>query len=155
MTLKKQNSNNKSRYKILLPFSSSSKTESYWSILDFRNCFPQNSSMIDSSSLHEMHWYEEDMQIQVGRDTGKAFIFASTNPHYDGRLFIELRVQYMKIPISEHVVYIVGQKQFVYTTISELEIFMYWTRNSMNTLWSYFGFVDKRFWQRFTCKIRQ
>ena len=45
------------------------------------------------------------MQIQVGRDTGKAFIFASTNPHYDDRLFIELRVQYMKIPISEHVVY--------------------------------------------------
>ena len=144
MTLKKQNSNNKSRYKILLPFSSSSKTESYWSILDFRNCFPQNSSMIDSSSLHEMHWYEEDMQIQVGRDTGKAFIFASTNPHYDDRLFIELRVQYMKIPISEHIVYMncfecqIKKKPIcvhnMLLACSELGVFMYWTCNSMNNL---------------------
>ena len=37
-----------------------------------------------------------------------ALIFASTNPQYDDRLFIELQVQYMKIPSStwgEHVVY--------------------------------------------------
>ena len=38
------------------------------------------------------------------RDTGKslseALIFASTNPQYDDRLFIELQVQYMKIPSS-------------------------------------------------------
>ena len=31
-----------------------------------------------------------------------ALIFASTNPQYDNGLFIELPVQYMKIPISEH-----------------------------------------------------
>ena len=41
-----------------------------------------------------------------GCDTGKflseALIFASTNPQYDDRLFIELRVQYMKIASSEH-----------------------------------------------------
>ena len=30
----------------------------------------------------------------------KLFIFASTNPQYDERLFIELQVQYMKIPSS-------------------------------------------------------
>ena len=29
-------------------------------------------------------------------------IFASTNPQYDKRLFIELPAQYMKIPSSEH-----------------------------------------------------
>ena len=42
-------------------------------------------------------------------DTGKSFsevlIFA-LNPQYDNGLFIELRVQYMKISRSEHVVYI-------------------------------------------------
>jgi hypothetical protein len=30
----------------------------------------------------------------------EALIFASTNPKYDDRLFIELQVQYMKIPSS-------------------------------------------------------
>ena len=40
--------------------------------------------------------------------TGKSLLeaqFASTNPQYNDRLFIELRVQYMKIATSEHVVY--------------------------------------------------
>ena len=32
----------------------------------------------------------------------KALIFASSNPQYDNRLFIELPVQYMKIQSSEH-----------------------------------------------------
>ena len=36
----------------------------------------------------------------------EALILVSTNPEYDKRLFIELRVQYMKIPSSKHVVYI-------------------------------------------------
>ena len=31
----------------------------------------------------------------------EALIFASTNPQYDSRLFIELPVQYMKIASSE------------------------------------------------------
>ena len=39
--------------------------------------------------------------------TDKSFsevlILASTNPQYDKRLFIELKVQYMKIASSEHV----------------------------------------------------
>ena len=64
-------------------------------------------------------------------------------------MFIELRVQYMKIPLSEHVVYkncseCQNKKQFVYTTCSEHGIFMYWTRNSMNNILSYFGLVDTR-----------
>ena len=42
----------------------------------------------------------------TGKSLSEVLIFASTNPQYDDRLFIELRVQYMKIPSSEHVVYI-------------------------------------------------
>ena len=54
----------------------------------------------------------------------EALIFASTNPQYDDRLFIELQVQYMKIPSSEHgenVVYrncFWHSEQFLYTTCS-------------------------------------
>ena len=36
----------------------------------------------------------------TGRSLSEALIFASTNPQYDDRLFIELQVQYMKIPSS-------------------------------------------------------
>ena len=49
--------------------------------------------------------------------TGKYF-FASTNPQYDNRLFIELQVQYMKIPSSEH-----GENMFC--TQHVLPMFMY------------------------------
>jgi hypothetical protein len=38
----------------------------------------------------------------TGKSLSEALIFASTNPQYDDRLFIELQVQYMKIPSSEH-----------------------------------------------------
>ena len=38
----------------------------------------------------------------TGKSLSGALIFASTNPQYDDRLFIELQVQYMKIPSSEH-----------------------------------------------------
>ena len=34
----------------------------------------------------------------TGKSLSEALIFASTNPQYDDRLFIELQVQYMKIP---------------------------------------------------------
>ena len=32
----------------------------------------------------------------------------------------------------------------MYTTFSELGIFMYWTRNSMKNLLSYYGIVDAK-----------
>ena len=38
----------------------------------------------------------------TGKSLSEALIFASTNPQYDDRLFIELQVQYMKITSSEH-----------------------------------------------------
>ena len=66
----------------------------------------------------------------TGKSLSEALFLASTNPQYDNRLFIELRVQYMKTTSSEHVVYIncsecQNKKQFVYTTCSELVVFMY------------------------------
>ena len=46
-----------------------------------------------------------DHGLFTGKSLSEALIFASTNPQYDNRLFIESPVQYMKIPSSEHVVY--------------------------------------------------
>ena len=43
-----------------------------------------------------------DKLFVTGKSLSEALIFASTNPHYDDRLFIELQVQYMKIASSEH-----------------------------------------------------
>ena len=40
------------------------------------------------------------MNENSGKSMSEALIFASTNPQYDDRLFIELQVQYMKIPSS-------------------------------------------------------
>ena len=39
-------------------------------------------------------------QLSTGKSLSEALIFASTNPQYDDRLFIELQVQYMKVPSS-------------------------------------------------------
>ena len=38
--------------------------------------------------------------VVTGKSLSEALIFASTNPQYDDRLFVELQVQYMKIPSS-------------------------------------------------------
>ena len=40
--------------------------------------------------------------VVTGKSLSEALIFASTNPQYDNRLFIDLQVQYMKIPSSEN-----------------------------------------------------
>ena len=40
--------------------------------------------------------------VLTGKSLSEALFFASTNPQYDDRLFIELQVQYMKITSSEH-----------------------------------------------------
>ena len=44
----------------------------------------------------------DDHQVTTGTSMSEALIFASINPQYDNRLFMELRVQYMKIPSPEH-----------------------------------------------------
>ena len=76
----------------------------------------------------------------TSKSFSEALILASTNPQSDKRLFIDLPVQYIKLTSSEHVV----TEQFMYTTCSELVVFMYWTRNSMNNLLSECELVDGR-----------
>ena len=51
------------------------------------------------SSLNEI------CSFGTSKSFSEALILASTNPQYDKRLFIEFRVQYMKIASSVHVVY--------------------------------------------------
>ena len=41
-------------------------------------------------------------KYSTGKSLSEALTFASTNPKYDDRLFIQLQVQRMKIPGSEH-----------------------------------------------------
>ena len=43
----------------------------------------------------------ESLYALTGKSLSEALIFASANPQYDNRLFIELQVQYMKIPSSK------------------------------------------------------
>ena len=52
----------------------------------------------------------------TGKSLSEAFILPSTNPLYGKRLFIDLPVQYMKTTSSE---------QFMYTTCSQVVVFMY------------------------------
>ena len=110
------------------------------------------------------NWLDWENMAQIGsvcegsilssftyKSLSKALIFASTNPRYDDRLFIELRVQNMIIRSSKHVIMYTNcfflvwhSEQFMYTTCSELGIFLYWTGDSMNNLLSYFGLVEVR-----------
>ena len=49
-----------------------------------------------------LFYTKNDEKCSTGKSILEALIFASTNPQYDKRLFIELQVQYMKITSSEH-----------------------------------------------------
>ena len=82
------------------------------------------------------------MRLHTDKSLSEALFLPSTNPQYDNRLFIELRVQYMKTTSSEHVVYINCSECQNKKTICV--VLMYWTRNSMNNLLSYCGLVDAR-----------
>ena len=70
------------------------------------------------------------MSICTGKSFSDVLILASTNPQHDKRLFFELHVQYMKIASSEHGMFtncflFRHSEQFMYTTCSELVVFMY------------------------------
>ena len=69
----------------------------------------------------------------TGKSVSEALILESVNPQYEDRLFIELRVQYKTIASSEHVKNVLctkivlnvkTKKQFMYTTYTELAVFM-------------------------------
>ena len=47
-----------------------------------------------------------EIALLINKSLLEALIYASTNPKYDKRLFIDLPVQYMKTTSTEHVVYI-------------------------------------------------
>ena len=77
-------------------------------------------------------WLQKPCQLyerHTGKSLSEALIFASTNPQYDNRLFIDLRVQYMKIPSSEHGENILRTCCLhvlpLFSPCSELGIFMY------------------------------
>ena len=66
-----------------------------------------------------------DLKSGSGKSFSEALILASTNPKYDNKLCIDLRVLYKKNTNSGHVVYKhcfecqnKNKKQFLYTTCS-------------------------------------
>ena len=76
----------------------------------------------------------------TGKSLSEALIFTSTNPQYDDRLFIELQVQYMKIPSSEH-----GENMLCTEIVFDIQ-------NNLCTQHVLPMFCkNKSFWQRFTC----
>ena len=64
-----------------------------------------------SKNLHFNN--QNDQQEITGKSFSEVLILASTNPHYDKRLSIELPLQYMKIPSSEHFVNINSSELWV------------------------------------------
>ena len=74
--------------------------------------------------------------FSTGKSLSEALIFASTNSQYDDRLFIELQVQYMKIPSSN-----LGR------TCCVQKLFL-----TFRTIFVHNMFCKKKsFWQIFTC----
>ena len=72
--------------------------------------------------LGDYRWISYNQLAVTGKSFSEALILASTNLQYDKRLFIELRVQYMKIASSTccvHKLFCMSRKnQFLYTTCS-------------------------------------
>ena len=101
------------------------------------NKFTQNwimllclSTLIDSTKFYS------DFRVCTGKSLSEAPIFASTKPQYDDRFFIELKVQYMKIPSSN-----LGR------TCCVQKLFL-----TFRTIFVHNMFCKKKsFWQRFTC----
>ena len=88
----------------------------------------------------------------TGESLSEALIFASTNPQHEDRLFIELKVQYMRISSSEH-----GENMLCTNIVLNVRNnfctqnpqvwaynFMYWTCNSMSNMSSLCGLVDAK-----------
>ena len=78
----------------------------------------------------------------------EALILESVNPQYGKWLLTESPEKYKFRTCCVHELFWMSKqktkKQFLYTTCSELGIFMYWTGNSMNNLLWYCGLVDTR-----------
>ena len=71
------------------------------SIYDFNFfCCPECDGKSRSKQEFINHASISHPQVSTGKSLSEALIFALTNPQYCDRLFIELQVQYMKIPSS-------------------------------------------------------
>ena len=57
--------------------------------------------MVHSISAQTSQEGVKSVKPSTGKSLSEVLIFASTNAQYNDRLFIELQVQYMKIPSSE------------------------------------------------------
>ena len=107
------------------------------------------SSVNNQKCKQQTCWKKEDIyndlvnwQItNTGKSLSEALIFASTNPQYDVRLFIELQVQYMNIPSSEHGENILCT-EFVFDVQNNV-----CTQHVLPMFWK-----KKSLWKRFTCK---
>ena len=100
------------------------------------------------------------LDIGTGKSLSEALIFASTNPQYDSILFIELPVQYMKIPSSEHgenlmrtfcvfvlsfrTIYVNSMFSPCYHHVLSLEFSCTELVNSMENILSYCGLVNAK-----------
>ena len=62
--------------------------------------------------------------LNTGKSFSEALSLASTNPQYEDRLCIDLRVQYM-LCTQFVIFFVLTSEQSMYTTCSELAIFMY------------------------------
>ena len=83
-------------------------------------------SMCDAKEWLNQLVDQESPKINVtGKSLSESLIFASTNPQYEDRLFIELQVQYMKIPSSNLGRTCCVQKLFL--TFSQVKIFFSYT----------------------------
>ena len=56
--------------------------------------------LLKELEIKEIKTKYSTLKTDTGKSLSEALLFASTNPQYDDRLFIELQVQYMKIPSS-------------------------------------------------------
>ena len=79
----------------------------YWCSLFHHCCFLLffgNIGTLDEILLNHLQLkivkYIQNTLCFTGKSLSEALIFASTNLQYDDRLFIELKIQYMKIPSS-------------------------------------------------------
>ena len=132
-------------------------------VLTFRTIYVHNMFSTCSELAIFMYWTRNSMNNLVilwvswcknkffwnhwtwGKYLSEALILASTNPQYDDRLFIELRVHYMKIASSEHAQNMLFwmsktiSEHYTFSSCTELGLFIYWSCNSMNNLSSYCG----------------
>ena len=73
-------------------------------------------------------------------------IFSFTPTYYLVKyenLVVKIAARYIKTINTIHLLVELFREN-IFLTFSELGIFMYWTRNSMNNLLSYYGLVDAR-----------